>query len=166
MGGLAFFHHLHLVGQLGRELQPDAVGVEEVDAFENVVVGHAQHFNAPGLQAGLGVFQLLDRVDAEADVVDPLGRVGAGQRRFVVAQIEEGDERAVLQAEEEVGVGAVLAGAGDVVALDDVEQREAQQVFVEMARFFGVFGLVGEMVQLLDGRWGRQGRWGGHAGLL
>ncbi|MCY1556575.1 hypothetical protein D9M68_933350 [compost metagenome] len=131
-----------------------------------MVVGHAQHLDAVGLQAGLGVFQLFDGVDTKADVVDPLGRVGAGQGGLVVAEVEEGDERTVLQAEEEVGVGAVLAGAGHEVALDDVVERQTQDVFVEAARFFGVARAVGVVVKLLDGGRRGQGGDGGHGGLL
>ncbi|MNW10204.1 hypothetical protein D3C71_2073710 [compost metagenome] len=44
-------------------------------------------------------------------------------------------------------------------------QRQAQDVFIEVARFFGVTCLVGEMVQLLDGGGRRQrgqGRMDGH----
>ena len=92
VGRGAFACHLHLVGQLGRQLQADAVGVEEVDALEDVVVGHAQHFHAVGLQPGLGVFQLLHAVHAEGDVVDPQRGVGGWQGFFVVADVKEGDE--------------------------------------------------------------------------
>jgi hypothetical protein len=164
--GLAFLQHLERIGELRGELQADAVGVEEIDALEDVVVGHAQHLDAAGLQPGLGVFQLLLGVHAEADVVDPFRRVGAGQRGLVVAKVEEGDEGAVLQAEEEVRVRAVLAGAGHVVALDDVVQRQAQDVLVEAACFLRVFRAVGVVVQLLDGCGCGQGGGGRHVGLL
>ena len=116
-----------------------------------MVVGHPQHFHAVRLQPGLGVFQLLLGVDAERDVVDPQRGVGRGQRRFVVAQVKKCDERAVQQAEEKVGVRAVFPRAGHVVALDDVVQRQTQDVFVEVPGFFGVAGLVGVVVQLLHG---------------
>ena len=51
MCGLALGQHLELVGQLGREFEADAVRIEEVDALEDVVVGHAQHLDAMRLQA-------------------------------------------------------------------------------------------------------------------
>ncbi len=89
------------------------------------------------------------------------GVLGAGLRGHVVAQVEEGDERAVLQAEEEVRVGAVLAGAGHMIALDDVVQRQAQDVFVEVPRLLGVARAVGVMVQLLDRAAARASRPGG-----
>src|SRR5437764_14202257 len=44
--GLALLQHLELVGQLRRELQPDAVRVEEVNAVEDVVVRDAEHLDA------------------------------------------------------------------------------------------------------------------------
>ncbi len=49
-----------------------------------------------------------------------------------------------------MGVGAVLAGAGDVVALDDVIERQAQDVFVEAAGLLRVPRAVGVLVQLLE----------------
>ena len=168
MGHGTVFGHLFFVGHLCRQFQADAVGVEEINALEDVVVGHPQYFHAVGLQAGLGVFQLLHGVHAKGDVVDPQGGVGRGLGLDVIAQVKEGDERAVLQAEEEVGVGAVLARAGHIVALDDVVQRQAQDVFVEMARFLRIPGFVGVVVQLLNGGWrrqcgcGRRGLGGGH----
>ncbi|MNT37947.1 hypothetical protein D3C72_1741140 [compost metagenome] len=130
--------------------------------MKDVVVRYAQHLDAVGFQALLGVLQLLHRVHAKSDVVDPQRRVRRGLCLHVVAQVEEGDERAVLEAKEEVRVGAVFARAGHVVALDDVVQRQAQDVFVELARFLGVACLVGVVVQLLDG--GRRGQ-GGQIGL-
>jgi len=99
--------------------------------------------------------QFLDGVHAEGDVVDPQRRVGRGQGLFVIADVEEGDERTILQAKEEVRVGAVLARAGHVVALDDVIERQAQDVLVEVAGLLGIAGLVGVVVQLLHGG----GRW-------
>src|SRR5260221_12499949 len=118
-------------------------------------------------QAGLGVLQFLDGVHAEGDVVDPQRRVGRGQGLFVVADVEEGDERPILQAEEEVRVGAVLARAGHVVALDDVIERQAQDVLVEVAGLPpppGPFGGGGGAVAAGGGGGGGEG--GGGAGWL
>jgi hypothetical protein len=89
-------------------------------------------------------------------VVDPQRGVGRGQGGFVIAQVEEGDERAVLQAEEKVGVRAVFTRAGHHIALDDVVQRQAQDVFVEVPGFLGILGPVGVVVQLVDRRGCRQ----------
>ena len=83
----------------------------------------------------------------------------------ITAKIKKRDERTILQSEKNVGVWAVFAGAGDMVTLDDVVQRQTQNIFVKMTRFFCVFCAVGVMVQLLDGR--RCGQWGpvgGHGG--
>jgi len=65
-------------------------------------------------------------------------------------EIEEGDERSVLQPEEEVRVRAVLARARHDIALDDVVQGQAEDVLVEAARFLGVAGTVGHVVQRFD----------------
>jgi hypothetical protein len=79
------------------------------------------------------------------------GVLGEGSAADVVAQVEEGDVRAVAHLEKDVHVGAVLARARHVVALDDVGQRQAQQVFVEMAGFFAVAAAPGEVVQPAHG---------------
>ena len=65
----------------------------------------------------------------------------------VVAQIEERDERPIVQLEEQVDVGTVLPGAGDVVGPHDMGQRKAQQVFVKPAGLFGITAAVSKMVQ-------------------
>ena len=101
------------------------------------------------LQAQLHVFKLLLVVDAKSDVVDPGRRVWRSLGDLIVAEVEKRDEGAILQAEEKVGVGAVLAGAGYMVALDDVIERQAQDVLIEMPGFLGIAGPVREVVQLL-----------------
>src|SRR6218665_43291 len=59
VGDAAVPGHLLGVGQLDRQFQADAVGVEEVDALEDMVVGHAEHLDAMRLQALARVLQLL-----------------------------------------------------------------------------------------------------------
>ena len=156
MHGAAFFLHLHLVGQLGGQLQPHTVRVKKVNAFENMVVGHAQHGNALGLKPGFHGLQLGHGVDAKRNVIHPQRRIGRWQRGLVVTQVKKRNERTVLQPEEKVGVGAVFTGTRHDVALDDVKQRQAQDVLIKMPCFLGIFGTVGVMVQLLDG--GRRGQ--------
>ena len=60
VGGGAFTLHLHRVGQLRGQLQADAVGVEEIDTFEDMVVVLAV-FPAlyPFLLSGIYFFTLL-----------------------------------------------------------------------------------------------------------
>src|SRR5690606_28826679 len=98
------------------------------------------------------------------DVVHPQWRVGRRQWLDVVAQVKERDERAILQPKEEMRVRAIFARAGHVVALDDVIERQAQNVFVEMPRLLGIARLVGVVVQLLNGSRGGQGGGGGPGG--
>ena len=121
------------------------------------MIGHNQHFNAFKLQAHLHRFKICDCVYPEGNRVDPYRRVRGSQGRLVIAQVKNCDERAIIQAKENVHVGAVLASARCMVSLDDVPQRQAQSVFVKMPGFFGIFGPVGAAMQLLYRRGG--GRW-------
>jgi len=116
-----------------------------------VVVGHAQHLDAGCLQPGLGLLQLGHRIDAQGQVIDPGRRVGRGLGGRVVAQVEEGDVRAVTHLEKDVHIGAVLAGAGYHVALDHMHQGQAQQVLIEMARLLAIPAAPGEVMQRSDG---------------
>ena len=152
MGRLALLQHLEFIGQLRREFKADAIGVKEINAFENVVVGDAQHFILFGLQAGFHVDQGLHVVHPKGDVVDPIGGVGRRQGTLVVAQIKKGDKGAILQAEKYVRVRAVFAGAGHNVTLDDVVERQAQNIFVKVPCGLGVNTAVGVVVQLLNRR--------------
>ncbi len=138
--------------QLVRELEAVAVRVEEVDRLDEVVVGHADHGNAVRLEAGLGALHFLDAVHAQRDVVHPGWRVRRGIGREVVAEIEERDIGAVAHLEKQVNVGAVLLRARHVVGLDDVHERQAEDILVEMPRLFAVAALDGPVMQALDGR--------------
>ena len=51
-----------------------------------------------------------------------------------------------------MGVRAILTGAGHVITLDDVVQRETQNIFIKVARLLRVFGSVRVVMQALDGR--------------
>jgi hypothetical protein len=51
-------------------------------------------------------------------------------------------------------VRAVLAGARHVVQTDDVNEWQADNVLVEMARFFGIPAAPREVMQAEDGRRG------------
>ena len=88
----------------------------------------------------------------QREVVDPGRRVGRGLGGVVVAEVEEGDVRAVAHLEEDVDVGAVLAGRRHVVRLDQVDQRQAEQVLVEVPGFLRVAAAPGEVVEAADGR--------------
>lgn len=57
---------------------PYAIGVEEINALEHMVVGHAQHFDMFGFQARFHGFEVGNRVDPEGDVVYPAGVLGEG----------------------------------------------------------------------------------------
>ena len=148
--------HLRLVGQLRRQLQPDPVRVKKVNALENIVVGHAQHFYAVSLKSGFHRLQIRNAVYPKRNMVDPQGRVGRRQCRLVIAEVKKRDERTIPEPKEKVGVWAVFTSARHVVALDNVVQRQTEDVFIKMPGFLGIARAVGVVVQLLDGRRGRQ----------
>ena len=152
----ALFGHLRGCTRLHCQFQSNAIGVKEINALENMVVGHPQHLNAVGMQTLFGVFQLQLGVHAKRNVVDPNRGVGRGQGCGVVAEVKKSNEGAVLKAKEEMRVRAIFSCGGHMIALDDVVQRQTQNVLIKVASFFRVFGPVGIVVQLLNGGWGRQ----------
>ena len=52
----AFFGHLCWGAGLNGQLHANTIGVKEINAFKDMVVGHAEHLNAVGLQSLFGVF--------------------------------------------------------------------------------------------------------------
>src|SRR6266850_7008223 len=76
MGALCELLHRRGIHSRCRELESDAVRIEEVDRFDDVVIGYANHLDAGRFEACLGCAQLRDRVDTQGDVIDPAGRVG------------------------------------------------------------------------------------------
>src|SRR5215218_7832742 len=114
---------------LAVELQADPVGVAEVQAVLHPAVG-AQVVDAGLLQAAPGGGELPGR-DRDGEVLDPAD--GLGERRVVVAgEVEEAEQVAVADVEEEV------AGAGIVAVLDQLDQREPQELLVEADRLLDV----------------------------
>src|SRR5664279_1596424 len=142
-----------------RELEADAVRVEKVDRFDDVVVGDADHFHAGRVEPRLRLAQRLDRIDAQGNVVDPRRRVRRRIGRDVVAEVEEGKARAVGHAKEDVHIGAVLARARHPVGADHVHEGQAEHVFVEGSRFLAVAAAPGEVMKAADGNEG-VGHWG------
>src|SRR6185312_15151531 len=70
--------------------------------------------------------------------------------RAAVAEIEEGNAGTVRHAEEDVHIGTVFSGRRHDVVADVMEQRQAEDVFIEMARFLGIAAAIGEMMQAMD----------------
>jgi hypothetical protein len=68
---------------------------------------------------------------------------------LVVSQVKKGDEGAVQQSKEKMRVGAILASARHMIALNDVVQRQTQNVFIKMSRLFCIPGAISVMMQLL-----------------
>ncbi len=161
MSGQTLFVHGLFAACLNRQFEPNTIRVKEIDAFEHMVIGHAQDLNAVGLQTDLGILKLRLGVYSKGDVVDPNRGVGGGKSGFIIPQIEKCNEGAVHESEEKVRVGAIFSCAWHVVTLDNVVKRQAQNVFVKMTRLFCILGAVSIMVQLLDGGSLGQGAQGG-----
>ena len=87
------------------------------------------------------------RADVERQVVHPRGSIRRRIAGEVVAEVEERDERAVAHLEEDVDIGTVFAGRRHVVFLDDVRERQPQDVLVELAGLLRIAAAVREMVQ-------------------
>jgi hypothetical protein len=108
--------------------------------------------STPGLfEAPLGCNQMRFVGDLQREMVHPTRRVRRWQWSLAVAEIEEGDERSVPHLEKDVRVGAILTRGGDVVLLDDVRERQAEQILIEMPGLFRIAASVREVVQSLDG---------------
>jgi hypothetical protein len=75
VGIQAFFVHGLFAARLNGQFKTDAIGVKEVNALKDMVIGHAQHLNAMGLQPRFGALEFLDGVDPERNVIDPSWRV-------------------------------------------------------------------------------------------
>ena len=138
--------HLKFIGQLCGELKSHAIRVKEINAFKDVMICHPQHLKAIRLKPRFHVQQRLHRVHAKRDVVDPQRRIGRRLRGLIIAQVKKSDAGAVLQPKKQMGIRAMLAGAGHDIALDDVVQRQTQNVFVKMPRFLRIAAAVGVMV--------------------
>src|SRR5712664_1882704 len=76
------------------------------------------------------------------------GRIGLD----AVAEIEESDVGTIAHFEKYVNVGAVLAGAGDVVGLNHVNQWKLEQIFIEMTGFLRIATAPSKMMQALNRR--------------
>ena len=112
-----------------------------------------------GFEPGHGVFQFTHMVDPKGNVIDPCRCVGRGGCGLVVSQVKKSDEGTILQAKKNVRVWAVLARAGHMVTLDDVVERQTQNIFIKMPRLFSVACAVSAVVQLLNGHGRWQGGW-------
>src|SRR5574337_1626852 len=159
--GQAF--HFRLARRDGRQLDADSIGIEELDRLDDVVVSDPQHFDSGCFKARLDRLQVVDRGYAQCEVVDPRGRVGRSLGLDIVTQVEEGNVRAVAHLEKDVDVGAIFARAWHALSLDHMDQRQAEQIFVEMPGFLAVATAPGEVVKAenRDRGWGCKLRHGG-----
>jgi hypothetical protein len=85
----------------------------------------------------------------------PIGGVRRGLGGLVVAQVEEGDTGAVGHAKEDMRVRAEFLGARYPILADDVDQRQAEDVLLEVPGLLRVAASVGEMTQSVDRNEGR-----------
>ena len=66
-----------------------AVGVEEINGFEDGVIGHADDINATGLQTGLGRLEFVQAVYLESNVLHPVWRIGVAAHLWRSGQLKE-----------------------------------------------------------------------------
>ena len=66
-----------------------AVGVEEINGFEDSVIGYADDINATGLQTGLGRLEFVQTVYLESNVLHPVWRIGVAAHLWRSGQLKE-----------------------------------------------------------------------------
>src|SRR5690606_3855310 len=131
------------------ELADHAVGILHV---QRAAVAVLEQVGLRGGDAGL-LHALLDagqgfRIDVQRDVMERRWRHLRCEQLLVllVGELEEGQRAAVTQPEEAVAVGALLAEQLVLLAPGG-NQRQADDVFVEMPRGLQVLRRVGRVVQ-------------------
>src|SRR5262245_23288459 len=128
---------------LAVELEAHAVRVAEVHALLDPAVG--PEIVHPRLVELLLRRVVLLRRDGDRQVLHPAD--GLGERRVLMArEVEEPQQVAVADVEEEV------AGTGVVAVLHQLDQREAEELLVELDRLLHVPADQGQVVHSLDGR--------------
>ncbi len=108
------------------QLEPVAVGVEEIDRAENAVEGRSEHVDPLGLDMRLGGVERVEVGDFEGDMLDPFGGVGIAAHLGLVGQLEESDDIAAAAIEEDVHVGVVGAGRGDMILGEGIGVAHAE----------------------------------------
>ena len=66
-----------------------AIGVEEINGFEDGVIGYADHIDATGLQTGLGRLEFVQAVYLESNVLHPVRRIDVTPHLWRSGQLKE-----------------------------------------------------------------------------
>ena len=143
---------LHLLRRrrVGRQLQAVAIGIEEVNRLEDRVIGDAHDRNAGGLQALLGLHQIVNAVHFQRDVLHPLGCVRVAAHRRGIGQLEECQDVATACVQKQVHVGIGRMRGRDLVLGNGEHKVHVQVLAIPTHRFFGVDTAVGHVVEALN----------------
>ena len=66
-----------------------AIGVEEINGFEDGVIGYADDIDATGLQTGLGRLEFVQAVYLESNVLHPVRRIDVTPHLWRSGQLKE-----------------------------------------------------------------------------
>src|SRR5712691_4472426 len=134
---------VHLEQRLAKQLELNAVRVLEIDRISDAAVW-AKVADAICLEALFGGLELV-RLDRDGNVLDAADRFHPGLESET-REVEEGQQVAVAEIEEKVG------RAGVVAIFHDLDQREAEQVLVELDGLFDVAADHRQVVGAAHGR--------------
>jgi hypothetical protein len=122
-------------------------GVEEIDRVGKLVVDRAEHLHTKRLQSPLAFKQRRIVCHVECDVLHPSRRIRVLDCRTGGGNLEEGDVAAVIEAKEDVQVGAVHLDRGNHVVGHGVREGQAQRLGVELNGFLRIVATEGDMVE-------------------
>jgi hypothetical protein len=131
------------------QFQAVAVGVEEVDAFEDGVVGGSNHFNARGFQPALVASSSAMLSTLKAMCCTHSGVLVSRPMGACSGQLEKRQHVALACIQEHVHVGVGRFGGGHLVFGNGQHEVHAQVLDVPLHGFFGVFAAVGDVVDAL-----------------
>ena len=127
-----------------------AVRVAEVDGLEDGVVGHTDDLNALGFQPRLGVFQRLDAVHLEGDVLHPVRRVRVTAHGRRIRDLEKRQDVAAAGVQEQVHVGVGRVRGRHLVFGDGEHELHVQVLDIPIYGFLGVLAAVRNVVNFVD----------------
>ena len=134
----------------GGDFEAQAVGVEEIDRAHEFMIDQRRRLDAMRGEPLAHRFYILDRIGLDREMLHPVGRVRRRRGHFVTAKIEKGDVGAVPHFKEKMDIGGLFAGARHALGHHAIDQRQAENILVEMPRFLGIAARIGEMIQAIQ----------------
>ena len=160
-GGVPLFEHgilqfgefaqFHRRVDIARQFEAVAAGVEEINRFENGVVGRSDDAATGLFQARLVKEQLRLVIDAQGEVLHPLRCVVVAVHGQGFGQLEKRHATAVGHLEKNMHVRRELAGAGDVVLGHGHGEFQVEDLGIKIHRLLRVFAAIGGVMQRLYG---------------